>query len=162
MPSTGALGLRHSIVVATSLLWVHGSGPIELIGRRKFEAHASRAACSPLVAAACRRVVLSSIWVTSAWEARKWDQPRRLAESCVYPSEFRACIHPEVMLSHFARIRLPPALATFGTGQCSTKTAAPGVAGVLVVRPGGAPHTTGTAGARAAIWGERRACGFPV
>ena len=61
---------------------------------------------------------------------------------------------PEINLSRVCRSGHPPAMATFGNGQRSTKTAAPGPAGVRAVRPGCAPYATSTAGARAAIWGE--------
>ena len=62
---------------------------------------------------------------------------------------------PEINLSHVCRSGHPPAMATFATSQRSTKTAAPGLAGGRAVRPGCALHATGTAGARAAICGER-------
>ena len=68
----------------------------------------------------------------------------------------------EIIMLHFAASRLPPVLAAVGTSQRSIKTAAPGPAAVLVVRPGCAPHATGTAGARAAICGERWGRGFPI
>ena len=68
----------------------------------------------------------------------------------------------EIIMLHFAASRLLPVLAAVGTSQRSTKTAAPGPAAVLVVRPGCAPHATGTAGARAAICGERWGRGFPI
>ena len=60
----------------------------------------------------------------------------------------------EIIMLHFAASRLLPVLAAVGTSQRSTKTAAPGLAGVRAVRHGGAPRTTGTAGARATICGE--------
>ncbi len=68
----------------------------------------------------------------------------------------------EIIMLHFAASRLPPVLAAVGTSQRSTKTAAPGPAAVLVVRPGCAPHATGTAGARAASLGVSLGYGIPI